>query len=126
MHGRGLAAAGVLAVVALTCPDDAVPAEVVPSAVVAARMCDTHNGVASWFAPQDGLHADLAPLMAVLADAARVPATSGSGDRYFCTDDGGYGFDLRLALASGGLARGSRPSRGRPDPRPGHQAAGLH
>lgn len=86
---------------ALSCDDDALPAEVVPQAVVAARMCDTDEGVASWFAPQDGLHADLAPLLGVLADAGRVPETHGSGDRYYCTDDGGYGFDLRLALASG-------------------------
>ena len=64
-------------------------------------MCDTDSGVATWFAPQDGLHEGLEPLLAVLTDAEAVPETSGSGDRYYCTDDGGYGFDLRLALGSG-------------------------
>ncbi|PKH43519.1 hypothetical protein CXG46_03440 [Nocardioides alpinus] len=91
------------AAVALSCSGAASPAEVVPAtnAVVAARMCDTDSGVAAWFAPQDGLHEGLEPLLAVLTDAEAVPETSGSGDRYFCTDDGGYGFDLRLALGSG-------------------------
>lgn len=90
-----------VAAATLTCSDAVPAAEVVPASVVAARLCDTDSGVASWFAPQDGLHVDLAPLLAVLAAAEPVPETSGSGDRYFCTDDGGYGFDLRLALASG-------------------------
>ena len=89
------------AAAAISCTTVARPAEVVPTSVVAARMCHTDSGVASWFAPQDGLHADLAPLLAVLEDAEAVPETSGSGDRYYCTDDGGYGFDLRLALTSG-------------------------
>lgn len=84
----------------MSCADDADPATEVPSDVVAARMCATENGLASWYAPQDGLHADLAPLVELLGALEPVPESTPE-DRYFCTDDGGVGFDLRLALASG-------------------------
>ena len=85
---------------AMTCADRAVPASDVPVDVVAARMCATDNGLARWYAPQDSLHAELVPLVEVLGSLEPVPESTDE-DRYSCTDDGGYGFDLRLALASG-------------------------
>jgi hypothetical protein len=85
---------------AMTCADRAVPASEVPIDVVAARMCATDNGLARWYAPQDSLHADLAPLIELLGSLEPLPESTDE-DRYYCTDDGGVGFDLRLALASG-------------------------
>ena len=85
---------------AMTCADPALPAADVPADVVAARMCATDNGLMQWYAPQDSLHADLAALVELLGTLEPVPESTDE-ERYFCTDDGGYGFDLRLALASG-------------------------
>ena len=85
---------------AMTCDDPSAPAADVPTDVVAARMCATDEGLARWYAPQDSLHADLAPLVDLLGALEPVPESTDE-ERYFCTDDGGYGFDLRLALASG-------------------------
>ena len=84
----------------MTCADRAVPASEVPVDVVAARMCATDNGLARWYAPQDSLHADLVPLLEMLGSLEPMPESTDE-DRYFCTDDGGVGFDLRLALVSG-------------------------
>lgn len=85
---------------AMTCADRAAPASEVPVGVVAARMCATDNGLARWYAPQDSLHADLVPLLDLLGSLEPMPESTDE-DRYYCTDDGGVGFDLRLALASG-------------------------
>ena len=85
---------------AMTCVDRAVQASEVPADVVAARMCATDNGLARWYAPQDGLHTDLAPLVDLLRTLEPMPVSTPE-HRYFCTDDGGVGLDLRLALASG-------------------------
>lgn len=84
----------------MTCGDDAAPAAASPTDVVGARLCATDNGLVQWYAPQDGLHADLGPLVDLLGGLEQVPESTDE-ERYFCTDDGGVGFDLRLALASG-------------------------
>lgn len=85
---------------AMRCDDPSVPAEDVPTSVVAARMCATDVGVMVWHAPQDSLHLDLHELVGLL-DRLEPPPESTETERWFCTDDGGYGFDLRLALESG-------------------------
>ena len=87
---------------AMTCADPAAPAADVPTDVVAARMCATDNGLIQWYAPQDSLHADLAPLVELLGTLEPMPESTDE-QRYFCPDDGGVGFDLRLALASGAV-----------------------
>jgi hypothetical protein len=85
---------------AMTCSEPADPAHDAPTEVVAARMCATDNGLARWYAPQDGLYADLRPLVELLGSLEPMPESTSEG-RYFCPQDGGWGFDLRLALASG-------------------------
>jgi hypothetical protein len=85
---------------AMSCADPASPAAEVPTRVVAARMCATDEGVMPWYAPQDSLYADLAPLVGLLGGLEPAPGSTDT-ERYFCTSDGGYAFDLRLALASG-------------------------
>ncbi len=85
---------------AMTCTDAAAPASEAPARVVAARICATDNGVADWYAPQDSLSGDLAPLVDLLGTLEPLPVST-PDERYFCTDDGGVGFDLRLALPSG-------------------------
>lgn len=84
----------------MACTEPAGPATEVPLDVVAARMCATDNGLSQWYGPQDSLHADLAPLVDLLGTLEPMPEST-PAKRYFCSDDGGYGFDLRLALASG-------------------------
>ncbi|MDR7251640.1 hypothetical protein J2X46_000612 [Nocardioides sp. BE266] len=84
----------------MACTDPADPAREVPTDVVAARLCPTENGLVRWYAPQDGLHADLAPLLELLVTLDPMPESTPEG-RYICPQDGGWGFDLRLALASG-------------------------
>ena len=85
---------------AMSCADPASPAAEVPTRAVAARMCATDEGVMPWHAPQESLHADLAPLVGLLDGLEPTPEPTDT-ERYYCTDDGGYGFDLRLALPSG-------------------------
>lgn len=84
----------------MSCSDTAEAVDEVPDDVVAARLCATDNGLVRWYAPQDGLHADLAPLVELLGTLGPVPPST-SGRRYVCPQDGGWAFDLRLALASG-------------------------
>ena len=85
---------------AMTCGDAAMPTVEVTRDVVAARMCAVDNRTTSWFGPQDSLHSGLTPLLELLAGLEPLPGSTDE-ERYYCTDDGGVAFDLRLALASG-------------------------
>lgn len=67
---------------------------------MAARMCATDNGLLRWYAPQDTLDGDLGLLLHLLSTLQPVPRSTDE-QRYYCPDDGGYGFDLRLMRASG-------------------------
>lgn len=85
---------------AMSCADPAGPASELPTRAVAARMCVTDEGVMPWYAPQDSLYADLTALVGLLEGLEPAPESTDT-ERYYCTSDGGYGFDLRLAFASG-------------------------
>lgn len=88
--------------VEVSCDGTVPPARSVPTEVVAARLCATDAGLERWYAPQDTLRGDLRPLVDLLVGLQPLPGSTTEG-RTFCPDDGGIGFDLRLALASGEL-----------------------
>lgn len=95
-------AAPTAAPVEVSCDGVVPPAASVPTEVVAARLCATDDGLSRWYAPQDTLQGDLRPLVDLLVGLQPVAGSTTEG-RTFCPDDGGIGFDLRLALASGEL-----------------------